>query len=94
MYQVFIRKWIVAMAVAWLPVLGIASILPVQNTQDQGLGSLRATIESATESDTLDLRGLSGQIELDSVLIIDKSLHLLGSGAGELKLDGKGESRI
>ena len=78
----------------WLMCIGLglplqAAVLPVTSLADHGPGSLRATLALAAAGDTLDLRALSGTILLDSQLVLDRNLTLLGPGADRLTLSGQ-----
>jgi hypothetical protein len=59
----------------------VLSTLIVANTNDSGLGSLRAAITAAVKGDTVDLSNLGGQtIELTSgEVVLNKSLTIQGT---------------
>ncbi|RMG68087.1 MAG: hypothetical protein D6722_12200, partial [Bacteroidetes bacterium] len=83
--------WFVAL---WLGMLSTqATVLPVTNLQDAGPGSLRETVATAVNGDTLDLRALSGTILLDSQIVLDRNLTLLGPGADLLAISGQQQCR-
>lgn len=74
-----------------------AATLPVRNCDDDGDGSLRATVAAAADGDTIDLGGLAcstitlttGAIEID----LD-NLAFQGPGRGSLALDGNALDRV
>jgi hypothetical protein len=66
-----------------------AATIPVTNTADNGAGSLRATIASAANGDTIDATGVSGAITLTSgELLITNSLTVIGPGPTNLAING------
>lgn len=74
--------------------------LQVTNCNDNGAGSLRATIASAASGDVIDLRGLScSTISLGSgqITVAQDSLSLIGRGPSQLEIragGGKYENRV
>ena len=71
----------------------LANVL-VTSLADSGAGSLRQAISDATSGDTIDLRFLSGVIELDTEITFNKNLTLNGPGANVLTIDGQDASRF
>lgn len=72
-----------------------ATTLIVNNTNDNGPGSLRQAIVSANDGDTIDATSISGAITLTSgVLLVDKSVTINGAGAGLLAVDGNAASTV
>ncbi|MEL6675035.1 MAG: choice-of-anchor Q domain-containing protein [Bacteroidota bacterium] len=74
--------------------LSLPTDLAVDQLADQGGGSLRQAIFLACPGDTLDLSTLSGRIALQSPLVIDKSLHIIGNALTPLILDGGDSIRL
>lgn len=69
----------------------------VTNCNDDGPGSLRATLTAATSAATLDLRGLTcGVIRLTSgaLEVQADDIRIIGPGAALLAIDGGGTDRI
>jgi len=70
----------------------------VQNTNDSGTGSLRATISSASPGDTIAFAsGVTGTITLSAIsgpLDITQNLDIEGPGAGKLTISGNGASQV
>ncbi len=82
--------WLVGAASA-----GHAATLPVINTDDAGLGSLRGQIAAAGNGDTIDLSGVGGTIRLTSgELLIGEGLTIRGPGAKVLAISGSNMFRI
>ncbi len=85
-----------------IPLILVASrvrgaTLSVLNTADAGLGSLRDTLETANAEGAaaIDLRGLTGRIELESPLpIITASIEVIGPDDGSLAISGQRHCRI
>ena len=71
----------------------MATEFPVTTLSDQGTGSLREAISTASSGDTISF-DVVGVILLDSQLVIDKNLVILGPGADQLKLSGQDRDRI
>ena len=71
----------------------LASIFVVTNTQTGGPGSFADAVAQATESDTIDARGVQGVIKLDTTLMIDEDMVIWGPGADRLSLDGQDQVR-
>jgi hypothetical protein len=71
-----------------------AATLTVTNTNDSGPGSLRQTLAIANDGDTITF-AVSGSIMLTTgELLVDKSISISGSGAGNLAVDGNAMSRV
>jgi len=67
----------------------------VNNTNDNGPGSLRQALVDANDGDTIDATGISGAITLSSgELLVDKSVTIEGAGAHILAVDGNATSRV
>jgi hypothetical protein len=83
-------------------ILGFAFTIPahgttitVNNTNDNGLGSLRQALASAHDGDTIDATGVSGVITLTTgELLVDKTVTINGGGADVLAVDGNASSRV
>jgi hypothetical protein len=61
----------------------------VNNTSDNGPGSLRQALVSANDGDTIDASGISGIITLTTgELVVNKSVIINGAGADLLTVDG------
>ncbi len=73
----------------WLPA---QQRLTVTSLADRGPGSLRATISQAQAGDTLDF-AVTGQLRLDTTLVINRDLLILGPGAASLAIDGQDRTR-
>ncbi len=72
-----------------------ATIIPVTNTNDSGLGSLRQALAIANDGDTIDATDISGVITLTTgQLLVDKSVTINGAGADLLAVDGNATSRV
>jgi hypothetical protein len=72
-----------------------ANTLTVTNTADSGPGSLRDTLASAVDGDTIDATGISGTILLTTgELLVSKSMTIAGSGPANLAVDGNAISRV
>jgi len=75
-------------AVAVCVILGCAFTIPahgttitVNNTNDNGLGSLRQALANAHDGDTIDATGVSGVITLTTgELLVDKTVTINGGG--------------
>lgn len=66
-----------------------AAAIPVTTTADNGIGSMRAALTSATNGDTIDATGVSGAITLTSgELVITNSVTIRGPGPSALAIDG------
>jgi hypothetical protein len=58
-------------------------------------GSLRDALAAANDGDIIDATGISGTILLTSgELLVDKSVTILGPGADNLGVNGKGSHRV
>jgi hypothetical protein len=65
-----------------------AATITVINTNDSGPGSLRQTLASANDGDTINF-AVTGTITLTSDgLVIDKNVTISGPGASQLSIDG------
>ena len=72
-----------------------AATLTVTSTADHGPGSLRQSLASASNGDTIDVSGISGTILLTSgELLITNNVTILGPGAGNLAVDGNHSNRV
>src|SRR5215471_6769802 len=72
-----------------------ATTITVTNTNDNGLGSLRAALAAANDFDTIDATGVSGIILLTSgELQITHSVTINGPGATNLAVNGNAQSRV
>jgi hypothetical protein len=70
-----------------------ANTLTVNSLSDAGTGSLRERVASANTGDTL-VFGIEGVIRLDSFVVINKPLTILGPGFNRLILDGQDKTRL
>src|SRR5262245_2046113 len=67
----------------------------VQNANDSGPGSLREALASATNGETITFcPGISKIMLASGELVVDKSVTILGPGAGLLAIDGNGTFRV
>ena len=72
-----------------------ATTIVVNNTNDNGPGSLRQALVNANNGDTIDATGVSGVITITSgQLLVDKSVTIDGAGADLLTIDGNAISRV
>jgi hypothetical protein len=72
-----------------------ATTIIVNNTNDNGPGSLRQALVPANDGDTIDATGISGAITLTSgILLVDKSVTINGAGADLLAVDGNAASTV
>lgn len=72
-----------------------AATIVVNNTKENGAGSLRQALVSASDGDTIDATGVSGAITLTTgELLVNKSVTINGPGAGSLSVDGNAASRV
>ncbi|MEQ9229443.1 MAG: T9SS type A sorting domain-containing protein [Cyclobacteriaceae bacterium] len=78
-----------------------ATVIVVQNTQDSGTGSLRAAVNVAQPGDIIRfspslLGSGNAVIQLDSELVVDQSIRVVGSiiGSDSIVLDGQNSTRI
>lgn len=79
---------------ALLTIFCSAGQFTVTSLNNTGVGSLRQGLVSATSGDTIVFdAALSGTIELDSALIINKDIVIWGPGADVITISGKGASR-
>ncbi|QDV84948.1 hypothetical protein [Planctomycetes bacterium TBK1r] len=76
----------------------VGSVFEVTTLADDGPGSLREAIEEANDTpgiDTIEFaEDVSGKIALESQLVIQDDLTILGPGARELKVSGEHDSRV
>ncbi|MEM7369926.1 MAG: T9SS type A sorting domain-containing protein [Bacteroidota bacterium] len=77
----------------FLPYCSFALVYVVSNTQTGGAGSLAEAVGLALEGDTIDARGISGTILLDTTLLIDEDMVIWGPGVDQLILDGQNSVR-
>ncbi len=73
------------------------ALLPVSNCNDDGPGSLRAAVDAAGNGDTVDLSQLQcSTITLDTgaIGVALDDLNIVGPGARQLAIDGRGADRI
>src|SRR5262249_3228930 len=74
--------------------LAHATTITVTNTNDSGPGSLRQALASANDGDTITF-AVTGTIGLTSgELLVDKSITILGPGAGSLAVNGNATYRV
>ncbi len=72
-----------------------ATTIVVNNTNDNGPGSLRQALADANDGDTIDATGISGVITLTTgELLGDKSVTINGAGADLLAVDGNAASAV
>jgi len=72
-----------------------ATTYTVTSTNDSGSGSLRASLASATNGDTIDMTGVTGTIVLtNGQLNVPNSVTMLGPGASALTVSGNNASRV
>ena len=72
-----------------------ATTIVVNNTNDNGPGSLRQALVDANDGDTIDATDISGVIILTTrELLVDKSVTMNGTGADLLAVDGNATSRV
>ena len=72
-----------------------AATFTVTSTDDDGPGTLRAALASASDGDTIDVTGVSGTILLTSgELPVNQSVAIVGPGPTNLALDGNAFSRV
>jgi len=88
----------VAICLLWasaLATVGHATTIVVNNTNDDGLGSLRQGLVSASDGDTIDATGISGVITLATgELVVNTSVVINGAGADLLAVDGNAASVV
>jgi len=86
----FVRR-LVALCVVLLSAVatsGLAATITVTNTADNGAGTLRAALASATNGDTINF-SITGAITLTSgELLVNKSVTILGPGPASLAVNG------
>ncbi len=71
-----------------------AATITVTNLNDDGSGSLRQALASASDGDTIAFT-VTGSILLTSgELLVDKSVAITGPGAPNLAVDGNAKSRV
>lgn len=73
-----------------------AAIISVTNTNDNGAGSLRAALASATNGDTIKFAfSLPATIRLSNgEIFVTNSVNIIGPGPSNLTLDGNATSRV
>ena len=72
-----------------------ATTYTVTSTNDSGSGSLRASLASTTNGDTIDMTGVTGTIVLtNGQLNVPNSVTMLGPGASALTVSGNNASRV
>ncbi|HUJ11119.1 MAG TPA: choice-of-anchor Q domain-containing protein [Verrucomicrobiae bacterium] len=72
-----------------------AAVIPVMSVADNGPGSMRAALATASNGDTIDASGVSGTILLTSgELLVSNSVTILGPGPANLAVDGNFASRV
>jgi len=71
----------------------VASTITVSSLADSGGGSLRAAIATASPGDTI-VFGVTGTINLSSVLVISTNLTVSGPGAASLAISGGNASDV
>jgi hypothetical protein len=77
------------------PVALRADTFVVTNTNDSGEGSLRDSLESAADGDTILATNVSGTITLTSgELVITNNVTIIGPGPASLAVDGGGTTRV
>lgn len=67
--------------------------ISVSSTNDAGTGTLREAIISASSGDTI-IFSVDGIIPLDTQIVIDKNLWILGPGANQLAISGQDTTRL
>src|SRR5262245_46416465 len=78
------------LALACLSIVpGFGATITVTNLNDDGPGSLRNAIATAAPEDTINF-GVSGSITLTTTLQVNRSIVILGPGAGNLTINGNG----
>jgi hypothetical protein len=82
-------------APAFLPVAVHAATITVTSTADNGSGTLRAALASATDGDAIDATGVAGTILLTSgELLVTNSVTITGPGPANLAVNGNAASRV
>lgn len=71
----------------------MAGVIPVSKLDDSGPGSLRGAISIAAPGDSIDFL-VAGEIVLDSQIVINKNLSILGPGADILALTTQDSTRF
>jgi uncharacterized repeat protein (TIGR01451 family) len=72
-----------------------ANTIIVNSTADDGPGTLREALASATDGDTIDASGLNGTIVLTTgELVVSNSVTIKGQGALDTVVDGDNLSRV
>ena len=72
-----------------------ATTIIVTSTSDSGAGSLRASLASATDGDTIDASSVTGTILLTSgELLVTNSVDIIGPGPANLAVDGNAASSV
>ncbi|MEO0473999.1 MAG: choice-of-anchor Q domain-containing protein, partial [Bacteroidota bacterium] len=84
---------LLTLCVIFICSIGQATIFTVQTNGNAGTGSLRESISQATSGDTIEF-AVSGIIFLDSQIVLNKNLSILGPGADVLSISGKQETRL
>jgi hypothetical protein len=72
----------------------LASTLVVSNTNDNGLGSLRAALSSAASGDTIAFGFNFGTIKLVTPLTLTKNVSVNGPNTGFVIISGENSSRV
>ncbi len=73
----------------------LPSVLTVLNTNDSGAGSLRDSINTAVNGDTIMFdSSVQGTITLQSVLALNKDLTITGPGPGTLAISGNNNVEV
>jgi len=69
--------------------------LTVYNLEDQGQSSLRATIASANDGDTIVFANwMTGTIKLSSAITINKNLTIIAGYQGQVTIDGADQTNL
>src|SRR5215469_6558160 len=85
---------IVLVLLCFITVPARAGVITVINTNDSGPGSLRQALASANDGDTITF-AVTGTIGLTSgELLVNKSITILGPGAGSLAVNGNATYRV
>ncbi|MFK7920599.1 MAG: choice-of-anchor Q domain-containing protein [Bacteroidia bacterium] len=70
-----------------------ATILSVTANTNDGIGSLRQALLDAQSGDSINFT-ITGQIVLDSQIVINKNIRILGPGAQSLAISGGQQTRL
>jgi hypothetical protein len=88
------RSWICWALSCIVNLSAYANIITVTNTNDDGPGSLRQALVDANDGDTINF-AVTGTIGLTSdELLVNKSVTILGPGAGVLSVNGNATYRV